>query len=312
MDTKKLMTNKYAVFALVVLCTLLWGTAPAIIKIGYRETVFGIASSDIPAQILFAGARFVCAGLMLLAFGLAGSGRKILPEKKDIKPVILLGFSQTFFHYLFTFVGVAHTTASKAAVFTAATAFISVLFAPLFFRDEKLTLKAVLGCIVGFSGIIYINFDKSGLGGFSFLGEGFVLLSCICNVAGNFISKVFGRNISALKLNGWQMLFGGVVLVAVGVCTGGRLNFTSGRCYLIIIYLAAVSAIAFTLWTKILVYNPAGRISIFNLLIPLFSTAFSGLLLKENVLTFTNLFSLTLVCAGIALVNSRSKATLDG
>lgn len=306
MKKDRLFQNKYSVLVIVVLCTLLWGTAPSVIKIGYRDAFFGVSGNDIPSQILFAGARFLTAGVILLISGFLSTGKKMLPGKSEWKPLVIIGVIQTTMHYLFTFVGVAHTSGTKTSIFTASSAFMSVLAAPLFFKKEKIDFKSVIGCIVGLAGLIFINFDSDGKIGFAFMGEGFILLSCVCYVTGNFISKMVGGGIGSVKLNGWQMFTGGVILVAIGLIFGGRLHFNNWKCYLIVLYLALVSTVAFTLWTKVLIYNPAGKIGIYNLLIPIFSTAFSGILLGEEIFNLTNLVSLLLVCGGIGLVNYQS------
>ena len=72
-------------------------------------------------------------------------------------------------------------------------------------------------------------------------------------------------------------------------------------------YLVLLSAVAFSLWTTLLKYNPAGRVAVFNFLIPLFGTVLSVLLLGEDTLQPRILGALVLVCAGIALVNYKKE-----
>ncbi len=78
---------------------------------------------------------------------------------------------------------------------------------------------------------------------------------------------------------------------------------TSGQGVLILLWLAFVSAAAFTVWTALLRIHPASKISVFNLLVPVFGTVLSGLLLGENILKIETLLSLLLIAAGILLVN---------
>src|SRR5690606_6429065 len=60
-----LFTRRASVFALATLCCLLWGSAYPAIKGGYA--LLGVAASDTAAQMLFAGWRFLLAGVILLA-----------------------------------------------------------------------------------------------------------------------------------------------------------------------------------------------------------------------------------------------------
>lgn len=72
--------------------------------------------------------------------------------------------------------------------------------------------------------------------------------------------------------------------------------------------MAALSAVAFTVWTYLLSHNPVSSVSIYNLLIPVFGTVLSGIFLQENIMTWTHLISIVLVCMGIVLVNRKQKA----
>jgi drug/metabolite transporter (DMT)-like permease len=56
------------------------------------------------------------------------------------------------------------------------------------------------------------------------------------------------------------------------------------------------------LWATLLKYNRVGLVAVFNLLIPIFGTALSAILLGEGVLEWRNVAALALVCGGIWLV----------
>lgn len=74
-----------------------------------------------------------------------------------------------------------------------------------------------------------------------------------------------------------------------------------------LLWLAFVSAAAFSLWTALLKLHDASRISVFNLLVPVFGTVLSGLMLGENVFRIETLISLILISFGIAFVNMNLK-----
>ena len=100
---------------------------------------------------------------------------------------------------------------------------------------------------------------------------------------------------------------GSAVLLCAGFVMGGRLDLTNLNGSLILLWLAFVSAAAFTVWTAVLKYHPAGRISVFNLLVPVFGTVLSGIVLGENVMRPETLAALLLISAGIVLVNLRRR-----
>lgn len=300
MINRFLKTKSGAVIG-ALFCTLLWGTAFPVIKVSYNH--LEVAADDIGAQVLFAGERFFLAGFMVLVFCLIFKRHSLKIEKNSFTPVLLLGLTQTAAQYFCSYIGVANTSGTKTSVITACNAFFSVLLAPLFFRNEKLSHSKVLGCVVGFAGIVIINLNGIAVGGISFLGEGMVLLSALCSGVGSFLSKASAKKSDPIAVTAYQLLLGSVVLIAVGLVMGGNVPFKDTTSVLLLLYLALVSALAFALWTVLLRFHSVGRICIFNLLIPIFGTLWSGILLGENILKWENLLSLLLVSVGIFVVN---------
>lgn len=299
-----LINRKTAYFTAVV-CTLLWGTAFPVIKYGYE--LMSIQQGDIPSKLVFAGARFFLGGLMVYIFGCASRRKPLKMQKPDIAPVLLLGLVQTALQYVFSYIGVGFTSASATSVITACMSFFVVILSPLFFKNDRLTAPKVIGCLAGFAGVALMSLLQGGAIGFSFMGEGMVLLSTLCAAGGNLLTKGFMNSRDAVTVTAFQLLLGGGVLLLSGFAFGGRINIFSTANSAVLLYLAFVSAAAFTLWTAVLKYHPVSRISVFNLLVPVFGTIISGILLLENVFTPVNIISLVLVCGGIFTVNAEFK-----
>ena len=70
-------------------------------------------------------------------------------------------------------------------------------------------------------------------------------------------------------------------------------------------YLALLSAAAFTLWAKLINYNPVGKISLFGFLNPVFGVILSGIFLGEDFLDIKLVLALVCVSTGIYIVNYR-------
>lgn len=301
---KDIRTNRIFVAAIAVLCTLLWGTAFPAIKTGY--SLFGISPSDIPAQLIFAGLRFAIAGVIVLAAGCisgAGTGKMPVLGKKDILPISVLSLFQTYGQYLLLYIGIVRVSGTNSSLYTSAAAFTSVLLSAAVFRSDRLTLKKILGCAVGLAGIAAMIAGQPA-GGVTLLGDGLVILSNISGGAGNVISKKINQGRTPAQVSGWQLFLGGVALTLTGLCSGGWLDFSGLPCMLILLYLGAMAGTAFLLWTMLLFHNPVSRVAVYNLLIPVFGTIWSGIFLGENIFTLRSLLSLLLVCTGIFLVNS--------
>ena len=283
-----------------LLCTVLWGSAYPMIKYGYAEA----SITTIPDKLMFAGVRFVIAGLMVLCFTWVKKRRFPTVPKQKIGGVLLYGSLQTGFMYILNYIGVANTTATKTAIITASSAFFAVLFAPLFFKGERLTALKIIGVVIGMAGVLLVN--NTAIGGFTFMGEGLVLISMLLNTAGSFVGKHVSKGI-VYESTAYQLLFGGAMILAVGLFFGGRFELTATSLW-IVLYLAFVSAAAFTLWTALLVLHEAGEILVFNMLVPVTGALWSYLILgEEQIFQPLYIVSILMTALGIVLVNIKPK-----
>lgn len=298
-------TKKFTVMALATISCALWGSAPSCIKMGYQ--LFQIDASDTMTILLFAGLRFTLAGL-LVVLGFSLMNRKVvLPERASWKAILPLALTQTAVQYLLYYIGAAHASGIKVSILSGSNAFFSVLIACLIFRQETLTLNKVLGCLAGIAGIILVNLRGSTEAfslNMSFLGEGFVLLSSISSAVSSVLIRRFSQKNNPVMLSGYQFMTGGILLIVVALAGGGHLtNVTLGGLALLL-YLAFVSAVAYTLWSLLLQYNPVSKVAVYNSLIPVFGVFLSAIILGEGgSFSVNTIAALVLVCAGIWLVN---------
>ena len=298
---KKFFSNKYICAITAVVCTMLWGTAYPLIKLGYAD--MNICS--VPDKLLFAGLRFFIAGIMVFIVCLFMKKNVFGIEKKRVPQILIYSLLLTVFHYTFNYIGVGNASATKTSVLSAFSAFLGVLLAPLFFKTERITLKKIVGCIFGVLGVIIVNLGFFE-GTFTFLGEGFVLIATLCSALGSLYGKIVSKG-KIFEVTAWQLFVGGLILCVVSLCFGGLISFDI-RGLLVLLFLAFVSACSFSLWTALLVYNDAGNIMIYNLLIPVFGSMWSYIILGETeILNPLYVVSLVLICIGIVLVNLKEK-----
>lgn len=310
MNAQKLFSKKWIVFATAVLCTLLWGSAFPGIKTGY--CMFRIASQDTADQLMFAGARFLIAGILTLLISFFVEKKEHKKERRKQWPkgqIVLVAFVQTALQYIFYYIGMAHVTGVKGAILNGSTAFFCVVTACIFYH-ESINGRKIAGCLLGLLGVFVVNLGKGSIGGsFSFLGEGFMLCSAVSSALGSLCNKEAAKKMGPVTLCGWQLILGAVLLIGVGFLFGGRISILEvpATGWLLLLYLAFLSAAAFSLWTVLLKYNPMGRVTVFNFLIPVFGSLLSVIFLKDSLRNVNTLFALLLVCAGIYLVNREPK-----
>lgn len=314
---KSIWEKKSMILCMAVIATALWGSAYPSVKAGYE--LFSIAAEDIGSKIVFAGYRFSLAGVVVLIFSFLFSKEKKDCTKKStnnyrsdkeifrwIGAIFLLGLMQTTAQYIFFYLGMANTTGARGSIVNASGAFFGVLLAPLFYKTDKVTIRKVFGCILGFAGIVFINMDGSSLLGFRLTGEGFIMFAALAQTFASFYSKKLVRTMDVMKVTGGQLFLGGIPLLVIGYMSGGHL-VPNGKGILLLAYMIMLSAVAFTIWTQLLKYNPVSEIAIYNLLIPVFGTLLSGIFLKEHIFDLVHLVSIVCVCTGILFVNTTGK-----
>ncbi len=307
MDKNKI-TSLPVVFLLAMLSCFLWGSATPAIKIGYE--MFGIASSDTISIILFAGIRFFLAGILVILVQSVMAGTFIRPEKGSFPSIFKLSLAQTMVQYFCFYVGLAHTTGVTGTILSGTSGFFSIILASVLFRYEKLTLPKVIGCLMGLLGVVVMNVSLSGGVSFHFAlnGEFLVLLSAISLAVSGILSKKYSKRFSVVMLSGYQFMVGGLVMIIVGLVLGGRISIPGNfSAYVLLLYMALISAVAYSVWGILLKYNPVSRVTIFNFLTPLFGVLLSAIFLGEvdQALQLNKLLALLLVSAGIYVVNRK-------
>ena len=296
-------------FLTAFFCCVLWGSASPAIKIAY--SLFRIGPEDTASRIMLAGARFMIAGVMTIAFGSVLAKRPLVPKRTSWPKVAVLALVQTVGQYYFFFMALANTSGVRGSIINASGNFIAILFAAYIFRFEKMTVRKLLGCLVGFAGIVMILGGVQALmagGAVTLAGEGAMLIADFFYAASGCLIKIFSRDENPVTLSGWQFLIGGAILFAIGSLIGGHLVFYSSACAWNLLYMGFISAGAYTLWGVLLKYNPVSRVSILGFINPVMGVLLSALFLGEGTEAFSmrGLLSLVLVSAGIIIVNTSS------
>ncbi len=307
MNPHPYFSKRKVVFLLASLCCLLWGSAYPAVKNGYL--LFAIAADDIPSKMVFAGYRFVFAGLLLLLVALITRRELFNLNWKKLRQISVLGLTQTSIQYVFFYVGLAYTTGVKGSIMNATGTFFSVLLAHFIYHNDRLSVNKVVGCLIGFAGVMVVNFNQDLLDfNFTLLGEGFVVIAAFILSAATIYGKKVSQNMDSIVLTGYQLFIGGAVLVLAGYVTGGSLGGFTLKSSALLIYLVLLSSAAFGLWTILLKYNRVGMVTIFNFLIPIFGAILSAVFLGESILEWKNVAALALVCSGIWLVTREGRA----
>ena len=299
----KTLSKTPVVWLLALICCFLWGSAFPCVKTGYA--LFGIEGAAPPTIILFAGMRFTLAGILAAVIGSAVSRRVLIPKKRSWPKILKLSLIQTVAQYILFYIGLANTTGVRASIITGVNVFIAVIVASLLFRQEKLTSAKLIGCLVGFAGMILVYLNGQSLGGaFSMNGDLLILGSAAAYGFSSVFIKRYSEEEDPVVLSSWQFICGGIILMIAGAVMGGRIEAPGPEGILMLLYLACISAVAYSLWGLLLKYNPVSRVTVFGFMNPVFGVILSSVILSESsVLSFMVIISLALVCLGIIIVN---------
>ena len=305
MKDNKIFTNKLFVMAAALLCCALWGSATPFIKLGY-ELILPV--KDTASTILFAGIRFALAGIITVVIYSIARRKFLFPKRENLGRVALVAMFQTVIQYIFFYIGLANTTGVKGTIASGSNAFSALLVAGLIFRMEKLTFKKIFACLIGFAGIILVNLKGLDFT-MNFTGDGFVILSAIAYAFSSVLIKLFSKHEDPVIISGYQFITGGIVMIGVGALLGGAVAFESLKALGVLIYLAFLSAIAYSVWGILLQYNPVSKVSVYSFMIPVFGVLLSGIMVKEqgNVSPVMMLVALVFISLGIILLNYKKE-----
>ena len=302
---EELFRNSRYKSILATFCAFGWSLAYPLIKVGYKE--FQIVSSDLGGKILFAGIRFLFAGILVCVFCHLRKKKLELDNKKDFFWLIFLAIVNITFHYMFAYIGLGYNASARSTILDSMGGFFLIILSTLIFSDDKMSAPKMLGCLLGISGIVAINIQPGAnfFENITFRGDGMILLNACCAAIGGVITRVASKKMNMMMATGQSMMIGGTLLLAIGMVIGtDSLWSVSLKGIIVLIVLILISAVCFAIYNELLAYHPISKVAIYNALIPVLGVIFSALLLNEE-LKWQYFISVMMVAGGIYLVNSK-------
>jgi drug/metabolite transporter (DMT)-like permease len=284
--------------AWLTLCVV-WSSTWLAIKIGLR---------DLP-PISFVGIRFLIAILVLLAVSL---GRvRLLPLRgSDYAVLAFTGILMFGLNYTLLFWGELYVSSGLAAVLQTTIPIFGMLFAHWLLPDEPIQLQKLAGALVAVGGVALICARLLSFNGLlAFWGGVGISIGAAGAAFSNVLLKRHAIQLAPAMLAAWQMIFGAVPLLLVGLVVDGsptRFHW-SGTAIFCLFYLAIVGS-AFTF---LLLYWLLPRMTVTNLqtiaLITPPGAVMFGWLLGGEKFPLWSLFGAGLVLAGVWLIFRKTK-----
>lgn len=296
-----------AFFALTA--AMLWGWAYPLIKLGFVE--WGISPDMTGSKMLFAGIRFCLSGLLILAVAKSRKMDFSIRGKGSWAYVLLFALLNTTLHYAFFYIGLSHSAGSRASILNSLGTFLLVILACIFFKSDKLTVRKLVGCAVGICGVLALNLDfgSSTTGTreeFSWMGDGMIILNALCSSCAGLLTRGLGKRVNIFVGTGYSLAAGGLMLIIPGLIMGGSFSHVSFLGFIYLGMLIVISTVSFTLYNKLILCNPVGKVAIYNSLIPAIGMLSSCLCLGE-AFRVQYVIAAALAAAGIYIINKGKK-----
>jgi drug/metabolite transporter (DMT)-like permease len=259
-----------------------------------------IAVTDCPPLILLAG-RFSLAGILIL--GLSAFSREGWQLGwREVTTFAILGVTNNALYLGLGYTGLTSVSAGLGGLIVSANPIFTAALAALLL-GEALTLRKVLGLLLGIIGVGFIVWHRMSVGTDSLHGILFTLASLASIVAGTILFKLFAPKGSLWIGNGIQNLAAGFVLLPIALTFADVSNIVpSGRLLGAFAFLVlGGSVVAYFLWFYLLKVCGATAASAYHFLMPPLSMLFAWVILGEQV-AFRDLVGIVPVALGIYLV----------
>ncbi|HET8820057.1 MAG TPA: DMT family transporter [Thermoleophilaceae bacterium] len=285
--------SRSLVFTLYGLLVLIWSSTWVGIKIGLEDS---------PA-LLGAGVRFALAGVVLLL--VAAVQRRSL--RTDWVLTGVLALAPFAFAYGLVYWGEQYVPSGLAAVLFGVLPLYTALIGAVLLPDEPLRAPLLVGVLIAIAGLALAFLESVELGAAekAAIGATALALSPLGAAVGGIAQKLRAAELDAVVLNGWAMLLGGLLLLAVSALgeDWGEFAWTAESVGSILYLAIFGSAITFVTLTVLLRHISAMAVAFLAMLLPFGALIFGAALYDESI-TVRAVGGAVLVAAGLFVAQS--------
>lgn len=282
-----------AAFSMMVMLCAIWGLQQIAVKVA----IAGIS------PVFQGGLRSACAAVLLLGW-MFWRGQSLLERDGSLRPGLIAG---TLFalEFVFIYVGLGYTNASRMVVFLYTAPCFTVLGLHLWVAGERLAFSRQLGIGLAFAGIALAFADGWEHGG-HWIGDLCGVLAAIFWAATTVLIRATSlARVSAAKVLFYQLATSAALMLPLSVLVGetGVIALSPAVVVAMAYQVVIVAFASYLMWFWLLTRYLASRLTVFSFLTPLFGVGFGVVLLNERLSLTFGLASL-LVVSGIVLVNA--------
>jgi len=283
---------------LMMLLGLIWGGTFFLSEILLLEMT--------PFQIVF---HRVSIAAVIMVIYITWRGKRLPGDKRSWFALAIMGLLNNAIPFSAIVFGQQYITGGLAAILNSTTAFFGVMLAGLFFKDERLTFRRLIGVMMGILGVaIIIGVDVLSHLSLTSIGQLLIIVSSISYAFAGIWGRLQVKNLG-VEVTATGMLISSSVwmLVLATLVEGFPLEALSLRSTAAILTFSVVCiAIAYLLYFAILSAAGAANLTLVTIIIPPFALMLDAFALGEWV-TGQQLLGFAIIASGLLVISGKFK-----
>lgn len=254
------------------------------------------------SPLLASTIRALPAGLFLVLIS------KTLPDRKWLLRLAVLGFLNIGLFFYCLFFAATYLPGGMAAIVMSIQPMVVILLSWKWLESE-LSSRQMLASAVGILGIVLLVINSAVQ--INLTGVAVASVGTLSMATGVVLTKKWQRpqGMTLLGFTGWQLLFGGFMLLPVALWVEGLPESLSLPNYIGYLYLSVIGAIlGYSLWFRGIEKLPSITVSFLGFLSSV-SACVLGYLVLDQTLTWLQLLGATFVLIAIVLAAPRVAAS---
>ena len=238
----------------------------------------------------------------------------IVPDKKDLKYLLLLAFFEPFLYFMGESYGLQYISATVAAAIIATIPLFAPFAAYLFYR-EKVSIQNVIGIIISFLGVTIVIFNASEGLSASPIGISLQFCAVFAAVGYTTVMQKISPRINNLSIIFYQNFFGAIYFIPFWLIFEKdsflATSFNRESMVAIIKLAILVSTTAYILFAYGIRNMGIIKANMFANTIPVFTAIFAWIILGDE-LNILKIAGIVIVVAGLFIAQGKVKKQYNG
>ena len=281
------------VFLCLLTVYLVWGSSFLFTK---------IAVANLPPA-LFAGIRFVTAGVLLALIAEFYGHSRLPTQLIEWRHVTIAGFFMVFVSNGLNTWSIQFLGSNEAALLNGTSAFWIAGLGVFGKRGHPLTRSAVLGLVIGFIGAVMMLVPKGPIFSKASLAQLGILTACASWSLGTLYYRSITTQLGSMMFMALQMLMGGLMLLALALGRGDSMHWPPNAPGLIsLCYLTFLSSgLAYTAYGWLTMNTSPTILGTYSYVNPAIAALLGWLVLHEH-LSGLQLIGMAVIIVGVCIL----------